>query len=77
MFPRQCLIKASGALIVLSNINAALFKGFMPYLIFKEVAPAIKLSTVSPCLINNLADTRVGDTVTDAKNPTAEPLPGY
>ncbi len=27
--------------------------------------------------IKNLEDTRVGDTVTDAKNPTKEPLPGY
>ncbi|MGN7380421.1 GTP-binding protein LepA [Chlamydia abortus] len=27
--------------------------------------------------IKNVKDTRVGDTVTDAKNPTAEPLPGY
>ncbi len=27
--------------------------------------------------IKNLADTRVGDTITNAKNPTAEPLPGY
>ncbi|PUA36012.1 translation elongation factor 4 [Paenibacillus elgii] len=27
--------------------------------------------------IKNVGDTRVGDTVTDAKNPTTEPLPGY
>lgn len=27
--------------------------------------------------IKNVKDTRVGDTVTDAKNPTLEPLPGY
>ena len=27
--------------------------------------------------IKNLSDTRVGDTITDAQNPTAEPLPGY
>ena len=27
--------------------------------------------------IKNVADTQVGDTVTDAENPTAEPLPGY
>ena len=27
--------------------------------------------------IKNLADTRVGDTITDANNPTEEPLPGY
>ena len=27
--------------------------------------------------IKNVADTRVGDTVTDAATPTAEPLPGY
>ncbi|OPA78380.1 elongation factor 4 [Paenibacillus selenitireducens] len=27
--------------------------------------------------IKNVKDTRVGDTVTDAKNPTPEPLPGY
>ncbi|WP_334071988.1 MULTISPECIES: translation elongation factor 4 [Paenibacillus] len=27
--------------------------------------------------IKNVGDTRVGDTVTDAKKPTAEPLPGY
>ncbi|MDY3281727.1 translation elongation factor 4 [Dysosmobacter sp.] len=27
--------------------------------------------------IKNVADTRVGDTVTDAANPAAEPLPGY
>lgn len=27
--------------------------------------------------IKNVGDTRVGDTVTDAKNATAEPLPGY
>ena len=27
--------------------------------------------------IKNVKDTRVGDTVTDAANPTAEPLPGY
>ncbi|WP_438446198.1 translation elongation factor 4 [Gorillibacterium sp. sgz5001074] len=27
--------------------------------------------------IKNVKDTRVGDTVTDAKNPAAEPLPGY
>ncbi|WP_276356301.1 translation elongation factor 4 [Cohnella caldifontis] len=27
--------------------------------------------------IKNVKDTRVGDTITDAKNPTAEPLPGY
>jgi len=27
--------------------------------------------------IKNVRDTRVGDTVTDAVNPTAEPLPGY
>lgn len=27
--------------------------------------------------IKNVKDTRVGDTVTDAKNPTAEALPGY
>ena len=27
--------------------------------------------------IKNVQDTRVGDTVTDAANPTAEPLPGY
>ena len=27
--------------------------------------------------IKNVADTRVGDTITDAEHPTAEPLPGY
>ncbi|WP_409341380.1 translation elongation factor 4 [Paenibacillus sp. MBLB4367] len=27
--------------------------------------------------IKNVKDTRVGDTITDAKNPAAEPLPGY
>ena len=27
--------------------------------------------------IKNVQDTRVGDTVTDAATPTAEPLPGY
>ena len=27
--------------------------------------------------IKNVADTRVGDTITNAQNPTAEPLPGY
>ncbi|KEQ27142.1 translation elongation factor 4 [Paenibacillus tyrfis] len=27
--------------------------------------------------VKNVGDTRVGDTVTDAKNPTLEPLPGY
>ncbi|WMT42355.1 translation elongation factor 4 [Paenibacillus sp. D2_2] len=27
--------------------------------------------------IKNVGDTRVGDTVTEAKNPTLEPLPGY
>ena len=27
--------------------------------------------------IKNVRDTRVGDTITDAKNPAAEPLPGY
>lgn len=27
--------------------------------------------------IKNVADTRVGDTITDAKNPAKEPLPGY
>ncbi|MEI9901221.1 MAG: EF-Tu/IF-2/RF-3 family GTPase [Hyphomicrobium sp.] len=27
--------------------------------------------------IKEVADTRVGDTVTDEKNPTAEPLPGF
>lgn len=27
--------------------------------------------------IKNVGDTRVGDTVTDAKNPTPDPLPGY
>jgi len=27
--------------------------------------------------IKNVADTRIGDTVTDADNPTPEPLPGY
>ena len=27
--------------------------------------------------IKNVADTHVGDTITDANNPTAEPLPGY
>jgi len=27
--------------------------------------------------IKNVADTQIGDTVTDAKNPTAEALPGY
>jgi GTP-binding protein LepA len=27
--------------------------------------------------IKNVGDTRVGDTVTDAKNPATEPLPGY
>lgn len=27
--------------------------------------------------IKTVGDTRVGDTITDAKNPTAEPLPGY
>ncbi|WP_026326715.1 translation elongation factor 4 [Paenibacillus ginsengihumi] len=27
--------------------------------------------------IKNVGDTRVGDTITDAKNPTPEPLPGY
>jgi len=27
--------------------------------------------------IKNVKDTRVGDTVTDAKNPVSEPLPGY
>lgn len=27
--------------------------------------------------IKHVGDTRVGDTVTDAKNPTTEPLPGY
>ena len=27
--------------------------------------------------IKNVKDTRVGDTVTDAENPTAEPFPGY
>ncbi|HOK89231.1 MAG TPA: translation elongation factor 4 [Candidatus Hydrogenedentes bacterium] len=29
------------------------------------------------CNIKQLADTRVGDTVTDADNPATEPLPGY
>lgn len=27
--------------------------------------------------IKNVKDTRVGDTITDSRNPTAEPLPGY
>lgn len=27
--------------------------------------------------IKNVKDTRVGDTITDARNPTSEPLPGY
>lgn len=27
--------------------------------------------------VKNVKDTRVGDTITDAKHPTAEPLPGY
>ncbi|MBA2873540.1 translation elongation factor 4 [Thermaerobacillus caldiproteolyticus] len=27
--------------------------------------------------IKNVSDTRVGDTITDAKNPATEPLPGY
>ncbi|MBZ4686780.1 MAG: GTP-binding protein LepA [Clostridia bacterium] len=27
--------------------------------------------------IKNVGDTRVGDTITDAKNPTSQPLPGY
>jgi GTP-binding protein LepA len=27
--------------------------------------------------IKNVSDTRVGDTITDAENPAAEPLPGY
>jgi GTP-binding protein LepA len=27
--------------------------------------------------IKNVKDTRVGDTITDAKNPASEPLPGY
>lgn len=27
--------------------------------------------------IKNVRDTRVGDTITDANNPCAEPLPGY
>ncbi|MBB5324769.1 GTP-binding protein LepA [Anoxybacillus tepidamans] len=27
--------------------------------------------------IKNVSDTRVGDTITDAKNPAVEPLPGY
>lgn len=27
--------------------------------------------------VKNVGDTRVGDTVTDARNPTPEPLPGY
>jgi len=27
--------------------------------------------------IKNVKDTRVGDTITDAKNPTSEPMPGY
>ncbi len=27
--------------------------------------------------IKTVGDTRVGDTITDAKNPTAEPMPGY
>ena len=27
--------------------------------------------------IKNVKDTRVGDTITDAKNPALEPLPGY
>ncbi len=27
--------------------------------------------------IKNVADTRVGDTITEAENPTAEPFPGY
>ena len=27
--------------------------------------------------VKNVSDTRVGDTITGAKNPTAEPLPGY
>lgn len=27
--------------------------------------------------LKNVKDTRVGDTVTDADNPCAEPLPGY
>ena len=34
----------------------------------------VRLSTAS---IKNVADTRVGDTVTDSENPTAEALPGY
>lgn len=29
------------------------------------------------CQIKELGDARVGDTLTDAKNPTPEPLPGY
>ena len=27
--------------------------------------------------IKTVSDTRIGDTITDAANPTAEPLPGY
>ncbi|MDO5539167.1 MAG: translation elongation factor 4 [Eubacteriales bacterium] len=41
-----------------------------------EELPAGMVGYITASL-KNVKDTRVGDTVTDAKNPCAEPLPGY
>lgn len=45
----------------------------------QEMLPELKAGEIGffTAAIKQVADTRVGDTVTDEKNPTAEPLPGF
>lgn len=49
---------------------------FMPRM---TIVPELNIGDVGFIVagIKHVGDTRVGDTVTDAKRPTAEPLPGY
>lgn len=49
---------------------------FAPQMRSREVLRAGEVGYIGAS-IKNVADTRVGDTITDAEHPTDEPLPGY
>lgn len=49
---------------------------FAPQMRSREVLRAGEVGYIGAS-IKNVADTRVGDTITDAERPTDEPLPGY
>ena len=49
----------------------------MPDSLFRVMSFQQEWLDISTASLKNVKDTRVGDTVTDADNPCAEPLPGY